>query len=422
MLSLIWKEFRERLPWAVALCMISAYSACTRGYTFYGSPDAKTLSWSIGPILIAFLMGASAYSSELTDRRSLFIITRPINWLELLISKLICNAGALLAASVIAAIAYRVTCPAAYISVATTARLVSGIGYAFTITGAIFLIGFGCSSVVSGAAEAAVFAAAQGAALLYIFSFGLTRYNVWWWQVMLALWPLPMVAAGVIVARSSLALPTPVRLRKYGIAGAVGLVILGGLVFLTPDALISKIVRTRTSDENITWSISPDGNYALGRDARRIYWLDIRNDRLTRLEAIYDDYSATRVTLEDISWVAPHTAYRIGYLPNTWFIRTYSGPSHNDIASTPLSPVKGYPSELQRSPSGRYAAISLSTAMDSPLKVIFVDVITGRKLPLSIIRPAGSRTWWRSDDIFCFDDKNEVVHRISLPGHPKSLL
>lgn len=405
MASLLWKEARERLLWAIALVLISIHATLTRGYTFYGVPGPESVGWSMGPIFIALLMGASGYASELTSRRAIFLMTRPVTWWSVLASKLVVSAAVLLAAAVTAAVTYRLACPAASATCVTASGLAHGALYAMVLTGVAYLVGLSCSSVVSGVAESAALAIIQGAVLIYLADLIGAWSEKWWRQVMQLLWPVPLLSAGILIARFGLTLSAHERLRRYAITAFTALVLFAGIVYLVPDSFIDGFVRGRLSQERVNWSISPDGRYALGRDMRMLYWLDIRRDKLTTLENVYQDYSGMRVALEDVGWMAPHTAYRIGYGSDTWFIRTYDCSagvvSHRDIPMGKLNDRDGYPSESITSPDGRLVAVSLSTGMDRPRAVVFTDIVAGRKLRQGLTRADDTIAWWESRNVFC---------------------
>lgn len=378
MISLIWKEAREKLLWAVALSLISMYFSWARGYTFYGAPGMQMLGWSLGPVLMAFIMGASGYTSELTDRRAIFLLTRPVTWKGVLASKLIVNAGVILIAAVLAAAAYRLTCPPAYAAISSIPRLAEGVLYAVLFTGAAFLLGFACSGVFAGTTESAAFTIVQGLLLVCIFSIAGANSGGWWRYIMQLLWPLPLLVAGIVVVKSGIMLPVGERVRRYAFVAVPGIVILAAAAFLVPRPLINNLVSSALNCEYIDWSISPDGFYALGRDYRNIYWLDIKRDKCTKLEYIYEDYSARQIPFQKIYWMNPHTAYRIGYTRNSWFIRTYylrnNNTEHYDISMGKLTDRDGYPSEVTPSPDGRIAAVSLSAGKNVPRSVVYADI------------------------------------------------
>lgn len=419
MVSLLWKEARERLLWAVALILISVYATWTRGYTFYGTPCPETVNWSMGPILIAFLMGASSYTSELTGRRAAFLLTRPVTLAGLLFTKLIISAVVLSVAALVAALSYRIACPAAYDACVAAPGLAVAIRSAMLLTGVAYLVGLSCSSVVAGAAESAVFVVVQGIVLIYAFRVAGAGSERWWWQIMQILWPVPLAVAGLVIARFSLTLPARERLRRYAVVTFACVVLLCGVVYLIPDSLVDEVISSRLSQERIDWSISPDGLYALGRDMKNLYWLDIHRDKVTHLENVYQDYSGVRVVLENVGWSAPHKAYRIGYDRDSWFIRCYDWSEgvldHQDIPMGRLDGRDGYPNELIASPDGRFAAVLLNTGMDLPQTVVFADIIKGHKLRQSLTKTAGAAVWWQSPNVFCTTGARGEISRLPLP-------
>lgn len=418
MVSLLWKEARERLLWTVALALISAYAAWTRGYTFYGSPGPEMVSWSVGPVLMALLMGASSYTSELTSNRTLFLLTRPVTWKSVIVSKLAASVIVLLVAAVIAAVVYRCTCPAAYTQDVTAQRLLNGACWAMIFTSLAFLVGLSCSSVLAGTAESAVFIIVQGLVLVCCFSLVGARSERWWWQVMRLLWPAPLLAAGTVIARFGLTLTAAERLRRYAIAAPACLILFTCGAYILPDSFIKRPISSRLIRENINWSISPDGLYAFGRDMKNLYWLDIQRDKLTKLENIYEDYSGLWIAFEDVGWVKPHIAYRLGYGRNSWFIRIYNrgvgGINHWDIPMGQLSDCCGYPSELSISPDGRVVAVSLSFGMNMPQNVVFAEIATRRKLQNVLTRAVGATMCWESPSAFCTTDGQGKTRRTLL--------
>ncbi|MEN6521758.1 MAG: hypothetical protein ABFD46_11495 [Armatimonadota bacterium] len=378
------------------------------------------LSWSLGPILIAFLMGASGYSSELTSKRAVFLLTRPITWRSILASKLIVNTCVLLAASILASIVYLLTCPAAYTGLLTTPRLAEGVFFAVLFTGISFLTGFACSSVFEGTIESAAFMIVQGTVLICVFwTLGEMSDGLRLWILQL-LWPLPLIIAGISVARAGISLPVNERLRRYAITAFAGIATLAIMACLTPRSLINNLIRDRLSCEHIDWSISPDGRYALGRDMRNIYWLDIENDKSAKLEYVYEDYSAHRVLVETIGWMSPHTAYRIGYNSDNWFIRIYdqsdSGVRYRDVLMGRLTDKEGYPNTFSASPHGRLAAVSLSADANTnaPQAILFVDIAKRHKLHLRTSKPTSNVMWWNSPTEFNFIDAQGTAKTIDL--------
>jgi hypothetical protein len=385
--------------------LISIYAAWTRGYTFYGSPGPEMLNWSIGPILTAFFMGVSNYTSELTSKRAVFLLTRPVTWKGVLASKLLVNFCILLAAAVLAGLIYGVACPAAYKTLVNVSSLTTGCFWALVITCLAYLIGLSSSTVFQGAAESAVFAVVQGIVLIYFFS-AIGTHSGMWCQLMLALWPIPLLIAGLTLARLGLTLPTAERFRRYLTAAFTSVLLTACIARAVPDSVINGVINTRLSPEHISWSISPDGLYAFGRDMKHLYWLDIPKDRLTSLEDVYEDYSGAHVIIEKVGWMSPHTPYRIGYGRDDWFIRTYQikdkGVRRRDISMGKLRDRNGYPNEICASPDGRIAAVSLSTGMSLPQTLVFVDLLAGQKLAFQTTKFANTPVWWESSSVFCY--------------------
>ena len=104
------------------------------------------------PLLLALLLGAGAYASELTGERATFVFSRPVAWWRMLLAKLIFAAAIIIGATLLAALFYRLAAPAPYRHLATVPHLLAGAwGVAWKL-GMLYLFGLACSVVLPGMA------------------------------------------------------------------------------------------------------------------------------------------------------------------------------------------------------------------------------------------------------------------------------
>jgi len=260
MRRLLWKELREKLIWALLLIAAApGVIVFGDGYTFCGDEFG---GWITISAIAAFLLGGSAYSSELAGGRADFLFSRRISWEKVLLAKFLVGLAVVLVTAIVGALAYRLVCPAPLLPFATPFRLAEGVAYATIWMGICYVAGFLCSTALPG-----VF----GSVLVYFAI--LTAYGV-----PIAIlgpsmhstdaqgfgalggWALGAIVATVVTARFGLTLNTTARAARYALTVAVIGIVVGSGAFW---ALGKTTFFDHQSDRPSFISLSPNGRYAV---------------------------------------------------------------------------------------------------------------------------------------------------------------
>ncbi|MDO8586026.1 MAG: ABC transporter permease [Armatimonadota bacterium] len=314
MRSLLLKEWREKRLWLIPLLATTAgFIALGMSYTFSG--DLSTYSrWTWPSFLVSLLLGIDSYSRELSKGLVDFLYTKPASWRKTLLAKFTVGFGLIVASALIAAVVYRLCCPAEYVRLATPARLLQGAALATLLMGATYIIGAACSVAIPSPAGSYLVLAA---AATLIGARGYLSSEVgqlaqgdapFWWASGIA---LGIVAAGLVTVRFGLTLSTSARLKRYA-----AIALATALVFAPLDyALPRPGWVDRFSPPGIWSSFGPTGEYLVCQDTAAAYHQPRSSDANTVWMARLADGKTGKIkpTAQDtylansIMWLAPDT-------------------------------------------------------------------------------------------------------------------
>lgn len=143
---LLWKEWRERWPWAGALSVIVLYSGLL-GNGIY----SQQMTGYFLACVAALAFGATAYGSELLGGRAAFIAIRPVDWRALAGAKLLFGALFCLGVPALGALIAVITIPEPYRAAMDLSALASAATAAAVALLILYVFGMGCSVLLPGA-------------------------------------------------------------------------------------------------------------------------------------------------------------------------------------------------------------------------------------------------------------------------------
>lgn len=422
MRRLLWKEFKERRVWAVLWAASMPGVAILARAGFCGTVDALS-AWFALPFLLSLLVGAGAYSSELTGERATFAYSRPISWKKMLLAKSLFGITIAVGSCVLAAVGYRLFCPPQYLPFATFSRLAQGVGTMSLFMCSAYLGGLLCSVVLPGVSGGILVAIASlllwsGIEAVVVGSRTRSEDSI----DMLMNWltygqVLGTVAAATVVMRFGLTLSTRARVVRFSIVVLTALLSASILAVTIPnDWTARSFVR-----KDYQWSsVSPSGKYAFAFASIGTLLPGLDYDGSNYLVRLSDGKSwkmdlrgmgARYDTLEEYGqgvgtgwesipiwyWTSSDTLlfYHDPFRPASGICTVTVGPDDRLILQS-VRVGSGNP-RLVPSPDGRYLMVvspSFSKG-GGPTRLEFVDVEAARKIGPTI---EGARSWWWQSD------------------------
>jgi ABC-type transport system involved in multi-copper enzyme maturation permease subunit len=265
MKRLLWKELRERWPWALCWAAVILVAALPgHGQSFCGDFHLTYLGWALLPGLFAVLVGANAYSAEITRTRMFFTFSRPISWQALLTAKLLFAAIIACGIPLLAAVYFRFTCAEPYRAFATVLHLLAGVGLLAGILLVGYLTGLACSVVIPGVAGGILVLVtllaflAAGLALNGTDTEDLRQLG----QVV-ALYAgtiIAIIVAGLSLTRFGIVLDVHERIKRFALCYAPVLAACWLLFTLMPLRAVDQLLLRW---HPVITHVSPDGDYAL---------------------------------------------------------------------------------------------------------------------------------------------------------------
>lgn len=395
MKRLLWKEFREKWIWLVALVAFAIVPIlCGDRYFFI---EGEFTNWTSLSLLVALVFGASAYSSELVGGTADFIRSRPASWLKLLAAKLIVAVGFIVVTMILAAGVYRIVCPEQYIRFA-------GLYLAIRVLVATIFVGL---SYICGFLFSAVLPSLFGGLFLMLMvliscalEFGLYEELK---LTPLSQWSVPgrfigAAVATLLIARFGLTLPTNRRIIPFVMVVGLFALIGAPLNFIIKSAPITHL-----------YNMSDNGRYAameeqVGGEQRPIYYLVRVADGKKR-----------RVSFpaRTINWISPNTVWFDGNMAAVmngdclWMGRMDSSGRLHQV-NMPLGSNSGQLPVLASPPSGKF--VSVNDPKTGRLTLADLEHLRPLKVTLSGVKDY----WWQSDTEVCYIDKQGVRHIIQV--------
>ena len=152
MRRLLWKEWQERRLWMALWVLIGVVTTVLgKGQRITNTYDID-MSWIMLTTAAAMLAGLGGYGSELHGERATFLYSRAITWKQILTAKLLLGVFNVVVSVIINAITGQLLLPVEYHPLVTPHSLVIGALIMAGFTGAVYLIGLACSTVLPGLA------------------------------------------------------------------------------------------------------------------------------------------------------------------------------------------------------------------------------------------------------------------------------
>lgn len=260
MRCLLWKEWQEQrwwlLSWAVGAVLLSALG---RGICPALAEPNPSPWFTIIPGL-ALLSGLAGYGSELKGNRATFLFSRAISWKQVLAAKALLGLAAVIITALASTVASVISCPALYRPFITPILAGQAFLMIGLMTGAPYLLGWVCSTVLPGMAGGMLvllagvgLVAGGGCTLGQLFHrrepFCLAGAVI-----------LLLIVIPVVITRFGLTLTTGERMARVG-ALTMALLLAGMLLDISP---FGHTVQQRLSPSRSVQSaaVSPSGKSA----------------------------------------------------------------------------------------------------------------------------------------------------------------
>jgi len=181
---LLWKEFSERRWWAICWALgIVAVSFLARGQQFFGVMGETMPPGNYLSLIFAGVVGLGGYTSELRRGRALFLFTRPTHWHAVLWAKVLFGVITILAAAVLAAGLFRLTCPEPYHHFVTLPNMLMGIGVLAWPIVLCYLGGLAASVILPGLAGGALTVVSIGVVIVLMLAGDALVWSLLWLHV-----------------------------------------------------------------------------------------------------------------------------------------------------------------------------------------------------------------------------------------------
>jgi hypothetical protein len=404
MISLLWKEYREKRLWALALLVATVGTILSgRAMNFGGSTPGPSTGISF---LLALFLGLGAFWTELSGGAAVFLYSRPVGWKKIVLAKLVIGTAGVMVASVAAAITFRLVCPPEYGAFATILKLMASTRYLAVDLMWWYLIGFACSvllpSIGGGLLAVSVVTMAVSHEWGLSQAFSITFQNIVWTSFGCI---FAAFAAALMCMRYGVTLTSSVRVKRYAavvvmLTGAIGML---DIVYPHPPVHRQEIVS-----EKFPWTygwavVSPDGEYALvssrpilesGKKVVRKFIVRLSDGKVTDIAGP----KSSGMQLGAL-WAEPHLAC------------TYDGRSEElqmlqVDGNAPLKPrgvrLEGLVGYIPSSDNKKLILISNTEGSAADIGVF--DIVGARKLDLVIKNTVDC--WWQSDHEVGYIDKD----------------
>ena len=356
-------------------------------------------NWIGVVIILSMLMGVSAYSRELLAETLPFLITRPVRWWWVYLSKLLAGLIACAAIGIAAAIIYVVTVPAEYRPFAGIWSLLEGAGNWALVLGMAYAVGFLFSCVLGGTVASLVVLGVT-CFLTLVLWVGLSWLYPGVYSVVAML--LAGAVAGVLSAKAPVLVQTLPRVRQWLIIMAVGLVLMA-----VASILLSLVWRG--PQQGLIPYPSPDRQaiaFAAGGYQQRAppgLWIDTPHERNTQVESrkrvqvlawsrdsrtVY--YATVRKGVAQIKAASADTDWRPVVVCDSLLLSHAVGDWNvYPIGSPSLDP------ERMWSPSGTRLLVVWES---EPIPLVCMTVVDAAvRKAWRIPGPAYSEVWWLDD-------------------------
>lgn len=258
---LLWKEFYEKRMWGLLWAVSIVLALGIKSNFCSGS---LITNWTFLPIVLSFVMGAAAYSTELKENSVDFLYSQPIHWAKLLLVKAMFGLTVIFGSTLMSVVVFRFSCPDYYVDFITPDRVIFVVRSIAWFLWTCYLSGLFFSVVLPGVVGSlTVFVICllpvtflEWVGDNYVQASAVDMFHLGRSYIILV---GPAIAA-LIILRFGLSLSIRSRAMKYGLVVLLISVTLPTLFMLIPKETFISVFCERVCDKS---SISPKGNYAL---------------------------------------------------------------------------------------------------------------------------------------------------------------
>lgn len=416
---LLWKEWRERRI-VVAALAAAAIAPVVFGSGLSFSGDIGAFSpWLLLPVALAIRLGTGMYASDGDQDSGDFLFSRPVGWKAVAAAKILPGLAVVLAACVLAALAYILFAAPQYRPHITDERLAAGAAFLAFGAVAAFAGGYASSALTPGkGGSIMVFAGLWALTVVSAFA-NLTvrrqlRHPDSDYQIIsAAAWYVGAFVAAILVTRFGLTAGFRYRLRVYAlcIAAAFAVLIPAEIAYNawhTPrqTARMPGVDPDSRLTQEDYLSISPDGRYGISSAGSSMHLVQIAGlevkplKRLPRPGQFYGTGQRAFWTPDGIAYWAHEDGLMV------------ADPARRKAAFIPMNLWAG---DLLPSPDGRYL-IYAAWAVSTDQAHTVVDLRAAKALE-GTVRASGN-PWWQTADTVGYTDmqKRKRFVRVTAGG------
>lgn len=397
MARLLWKEFREQrwslaALWTLTVALVAAGS-CFRflwpaSETPFAPLDGYPGEWEMLLALVAWVIGASAFASELGKGAADFLCSRPVRWQAMLAAKVILGGAGVLLTAVVAAAAVTLLVDPVLRDLIIWPGMLRAAGALGLVLAIAYLIGLSGSAGAPGRQGGAVTSLGILGAVLVVMVFTEPEQDRLNPAVLFGLPFLGGLCAVMLVASRRMTQGLRARLAIYTICVGIPLSTVAALARVPWDG--PWVLHYPDRSEYLSTWCSPAGTYWLTRS------------HLTRVSdgKQWAVRGPDLFNASSIEWAAEHRVI--------WLEWSTLAILDTTSARTRLLDLKAYPSRLRVSPGGRYAAALFpgSDGQESCLQLVDLKraALLGKRLRFS----KGAHVWWQSEDVLKIEGAGQI--------------
>lgn len=268
---LLWKEWREQRFWLLGLVVLTAVLMAFGSTLQFVGGQSGSADWLVLLVLAAAAVGGGSFTSEISRKRSDFLMARPVHWALIPTAKALIGLAGLILTVLAAALLARPLIPEAYQHfVEPVGHVVTGSLLLAAITGMGYAAGFVFSAGVGGIFGSLQILTAAGV-LMALAMVGISEVSGRMLEnrALLICMGAAALLALLYICRFALTAPLKRRLAVYAISIAAGLLI---------GALIDYARSVPASGYHYWVNVSPAGTYAFAQGRL----VDLRTSRVVK--------------------------------------------------------------------------------------------------------------------------------------------
>lgn len=413
---LLWKEWRERrIVYAALAAAAIAPVVFGSGLSFSGDIGAFS-PWLLLPIALAIRLGTEMYACDGDQDSGDFLFSRPTGWRAVAAAKILPGIAVVLAACVLAALAYILFAAPQYRPHITDERLAAGAAFLAILALLGFAAGYASSALTPGkGGSRMVFVGLSALTLVSAFA-NLTirrqlgRPDSDYQIISAAAWYVGAFVAAILITRFGLTAGFRYRLKVYALCiGAAFAVLIpaeigcntwlaarqAALPGVDPDSRLSKEAYL---------SISPDGRYGISSAGGSMHLVQIAGLEVTPLKRL--PHALYRPTVRSgVRWTPDGIAY---WTDGPGLV--VAEPARRTASRIRMGLWAG---DLLPSPDGRYLIYG-AWAVSSDQTFTFVDLRAAQALE-GTVRASGI-PWWQTADTVGYTDSSGKRAFVRVPA------